>query len=34
VGGDTGFWGSVAVAFFGACILLAGGRFLGMGRRS
>jgi uncharacterized membrane protein YeaQ/YmgE (transglycosylase-associated protein family) len=34
VGGDTGFWGSVAVAFVGACILLAGARFLGMGRRT
>jgi uncharacterized membrane protein YeaQ/YmgE (transglycosylase-associated protein family) len=31
--GNPGFWGSVAVAFLGACILLVGGRFLGMGRR-
>jgi len=30
--GDFGFWGSVVVAFFGACILLAGGRALGGAR--
>jgi uncharacterized membrane protein YeaQ/YmgE (transglycosylase-associated protein family) len=31
--GNPGFWGSVLVAFAGACILLLVGRFLGMGRR-
>jgi len=34
VGGDTGFWGSIAIAFLGACMLLAGARFLGLGRRA
>lgn len=34
VGGDTGFWGSLAVAFCGACIVLLGARFLGLGRRA
>ena len=31
--GDTGFWGSLAVAFVGACLVLVGARFLGVGRR-
>jgi uncharacterized membrane protein YeaQ/YmgE (transglycosylase-associated protein family) len=34
VGGETGFWGSLAVAFLGACVLLAACRFLGVGRRA
>jgi uncharacterized membrane protein YeaQ/YmgE (transglycosylase-associated protein family) len=29
---DFGFWGSVFVAFLGACLLLAGGRALGRAR--
>jgi uncharacterized membrane protein YeaQ/YmgE (transglycosylase-associated protein family) len=32
--GDAGFWGSIAVAFLGACALLLGARFLGLGRRA
>src|SRR5437764_167779 len=32
--GDAGFWGSLAVAFLGACALLLGARFLGLGRRA
>jgi uncharacterized membrane protein YeaQ/YmgE (transglycosylase-associated protein family) len=32
--GDIGFWGSVVVAFFGACLLLAGVRALGLARRA
>jgi uncharacterized membrane protein YeaQ/YmgE (transglycosylase-associated protein family) len=32
--GDAGFWGSIAVAFLGACALLLGVRFLGLGRRT
>jgi uncharacterized membrane protein YeaQ/YmgE (transglycosylase-associated protein family) len=31
--GNPGFWGSVGVAFLGACILLVGVRFMGLGRR-
>ena len=31
--GSTGFWGSVLVAFLGACILLVAVRFMGSGRR-
>jgi uncharacterized membrane protein YeaQ/YmgE (transglycosylase-associated protein family) len=34
VAGDAGFWGSIAVAFLGACALLLGARFLGLGRRA
>jgi len=34
VGGDTGFWGSLLVAFLGACLLLIGVRFLRFGRRA
>jgi uncharacterized membrane protein YeaQ/YmgE (transglycosylase-associated protein family) len=34
VGGDTGFWGSLLVAFIGACILLIGARFLGLRRKA
>jgi uncharacterized membrane protein YeaQ/YmgE (transglycosylase-associated protein family) len=34
VGGDAGFWGSLGVAFLGACLLLFGARFLGLGRRT
>jgi len=34
VGGDTGFWGSLLVAFLGACLLLVGVRFLRFGRRT
>jgi uncharacterized membrane protein YeaQ/YmgE (transglycosylase-associated protein family) len=30
---ETGFLGSVVVAFLGACLLLATARFLGFGRR-
>ncbi len=33
VTGDAGFWGSIIVAFVGACILIAISRFLGFGRR-
>lgn len=32
VSGDAGFWGSIVVAFLGACILIAVVRFLGIGR--
>ncbi len=32
--GDAGFWGSIGVAFLGACALLLGARFLGLGRRA
>jgi uncharacterized membrane protein YeaQ/YmgE (transglycosylase-associated protein family) len=32
--GDAGLWGSIAVAFLGACALLLGARFLGLGRRT
>ena len=32
--GDAGFWGSIAVAFLGACAFLLGARFLGLGRRA
>ena len=32
--GDAGFWGSIGVAFLGACALLLGARFLGVGRRT
>jgi uncharacterized membrane protein YeaQ/YmgE (transglycosylase-associated protein family) len=34
VAGDVGLWGSIAVAFLGACALLLGARFLGLGRRA
>lgn len=33
VGGELWFWGSLLVAFLGACVLLAGYRVLGLGRR-
>ena len=32
--GSTGFWGSVLVAFLGACVLLVLVRFMGVGRRT
>ena len=32
--GSTGFWGSVLVAFIGACVLLVAVRFLSSGRRA
>jgi uncharacterized membrane protein YeaQ/YmgE (transglycosylase-associated protein family) len=32
VTGDAGFWGSIVVAFLGACILIAVVRFLARGR--
>ncbi len=32
--GEVGFWGSVFVAFLGACLPLAGGRALGRARSS
>ncbi len=32
--GDVGFWGSVLVAFLGACLLLVAGRVLGRARGS
>jgi uncharacterized membrane protein YeaQ/YmgE (transglycosylase-associated protein family) len=32
--GDAGFWGSIAVAFLGACALLLGARYLGLRRRA
>jgi uncharacterized membrane protein YeaQ/YmgE (transglycosylase-associated protein family) len=34
VQGDAGFWGSILVAFLGACILIAIVRALSPGRRS
>jgi uncharacterized membrane protein YeaQ/YmgE (transglycosylase-associated protein family) len=34
VAGDAGLWGSIAVAFLGACALLLGARYLGLGRRA
>jgi uncharacterized membrane protein YeaQ/YmgE (transglycosylase-associated protein family) len=34
VTGDAGLWGSIAVAFLGACALLLGARYLGLGRRA
>ncbi len=33
-GVDPWFWGSVGFAFLGACALVGGGRFLGMGRQN
>lgn len=33
VTGDAGLWGSIIVAFVGACILIAISRFLGFGHR-
>jgi uncharacterized membrane protein YeaQ/YmgE (transglycosylase-associated protein family) len=32
--GDPGFWGTVLVAFLGACVLLVVARFAGFGRRA
>jgi hypothetical protein len=32
--GNPGFWGTVLVAFLGACALLVVARFLGLGRRA
>jgi uncharacterized membrane protein YeaQ/YmgE (transglycosylase-associated protein family) len=32
VSGGAGFWGSIVVAFLGACILITVVRFLGIGR--
>ncbi len=32
VTGDAGFWGSIVVAFIGACILIAVARFMAPGR--
>jgi uncharacterized membrane protein YeaQ/YmgE (transglycosylase-associated protein family) len=32
VTGDAGFWGSIVVAFIGACILVAVARFMAPGR--
>jgi uncharacterized membrane protein YeaQ/YmgE (transglycosylase-associated protein family) len=32
VEGNTGFWGSIAISFIGACILVAIGRALSPGR--
>ena len=34
VAGDAGLWGSIGVAFLGACAFLLGARFLGVGRRT
>lgn len=34
VAGDAGLWGSIGVAFLGACAFLLGARFLGLGRRT
>jgi hypothetical protein len=34
VASDAGFWGSIGVAFLGACALLLGARFLGLGQRT
>jgi uncharacterized membrane protein YeaQ/YmgE (transglycosylase-associated protein family) len=34
VEGDTGFWGSIVVAFLGACILIAILRAVGPARRT
>jgi uncharacterized membrane protein YeaQ/YmgE (transglycosylase-associated protein family) len=31
--GEAGFWASLAVAFLGACALLLGARYLGLGSR-
>jgi uncharacterized membrane protein YeaQ/YmgE (transglycosylase-associated protein family) len=33
-GMDSWFWGSIGLAFLGACVLLAGGRFVTMSRQS
>jgi len=34
VGGDTGFWASVAIAFVGSCLFLAVARHMGVGRKA
>ena len=34
VGGDAGFWTSVAISFVGACLFLAVARHLGVGRKA
>jgi uncharacterized membrane protein YeaQ/YmgE (transglycosylase-associated protein family) len=31
--GQPGFWGTVVVAFIGACVVLVAARFVGFGRR-
>ena len=31
--GDTGFWGSLVMAFLGACFLIVCARFLNLGRK-
>jgi uncharacterized membrane protein YeaQ/YmgE (transglycosylase-associated protein family) len=34
IGGDTGFWGSVAIACLGACVVIIGTRLLRYARRA